>query len=410
MLKVSWLTRASVRQVLLGAVALAVAAVCSVSRASTSDGLAISGSPSRSATVGQAYSFQPTVSDPTKRPVTFVIENKPVWASFSTSTGQLSGTPTAAYAGKNFSNIEIIAKDGVAQAALIFSVEVNTATTGTGSGTGALVISGTPLKTATVGQAYSFTPTASDSAKHPVTFVIVNKPAWAAFSASTGQLSGTPTAAYAGDTFTNIEIIAKDGASQAALIFSLNVATAVTADKPVISGTPVTNVAAGSSYTFQPSAKDPAGKTLSFSVQNKPAWAAFSIASGLLDGKPSSTQTGTYGNIVITASNGSYSTALPAFTITVTPATTTGGSGAATLSWTPPTENTNGTALTNLGGYHLHYGTSPSNLGTVVQIPASSTTLTVSNLAAATWYFAMSAYTNTGVESALSQVTSKTIP
>ncbi len=312
MLKFHWLTRASTRQLVLGALALSAAAACPLSRATISDGLAISGSPPKSATVGQSYSFTPTVSDPTKRPLTFAIQNKPAWATFSTSTGKLWGTPTAAYAGAVYNEVEIIAKDGVAQAALIFSLKVT---------------------------------------------------------------------------------------------------AGATADKPVISGTPATSVAAGNTYAFQPSAKDPEGKTLSFSVQNKPAWATFSIASGLLDGKPSSTQTGTYANIVISASNGTYSTPLPAFSITVNNSVTSTSTGSATLTWTAPTENTNGTALTDLVGYRIYYGTSPASLSHVVELSSpGETSYTIGDLAAGIWYFAAAAYTSVGTQSALSSIVSKSIP
>jgi hypothetical protein len=100
--------------------------------------------------------------------------------------------------------------------------------------------------------------------------------------------------------------------------------------------------------------------TLSFSVQNKPAWANFSIASGLLSGTPTSTQTGTFGNIVISVSDGQASSALPAFGITVTaPINTT---GSATVSLTPPAQNTDGSPLTDLAGMRVYYGTSSSSL------------------------------------------------
>jgi hypothetical protein len=168
-------------------------------------------------------------------------------------------------------------------------------------------------------------------------------------------------------------------------------------------------VTAGSSYSFQPSASDPAGLTLGFSVQNKPAWATFSIASGLLSGTPGSTQTGTYANVIISASDGQQSSALPAFSVTVTsaPATT----GTAVLNLSAPKENTDGSALTDLAGFRIYYGTSPSNLTQLVQLAgATLTTYTANSLASGTWYFSATAYTTTGMESALSAIASKTIP
>src|SRR5437870_3823233 len=75
----------------------------------------ITGTPPTTATVGQAYSFTPTAKDPEGKTLTFSIRNKPSWATFSTSTGKLSGTPTAA---GTTSSIMIIVTDGVSSASL----------------------------------------------------------------------------------------------------------------------------------------------------------------------------------------------------------------------------------------------------------------------------------------------------
>ncbi len=84
--------------------------------------------------------------------------------------------------------------------------------------------------------------------------------------------------------------------------------------------------------------------------------------------------------------------------------------GSATLSWQAPTSNTNGTALTDLAGYHIYYGTNSSSLTTRIDINNPGTlSYVVTNLTTGTWYFAMTAFTNSGQESAKSNVGSKTI-
>ena len=50
----------------------------------------ISGAPAAQAMVGMMYSFQPSTSGASDKPLTFSITNKPSWATFNTSTGQLS--------------------------------------------------------------------------------------------------------------------------------------------------------------------------------------------------------------------------------------------------------------------------------------------------------------------------------
>jgi hypothetical protein len=267
-----------------------------------------------------------------------------------------------------------------------------------------VAISGSPATSVTTGQSYAFTPTATDSLGRTLVYAISNRPAWASFNTSSGQLSGTPGTGDAG-TYSNIVIAVSDGWKNATLpAFSIQVIAsqpAASQPLPTISGTPPTTDVAGSAYSFRPSASGPSGMTLSFSVQNKPAWANFSIASGLLSGTPTTAQTGAYGNIVISVSDGQASSALPAFGITVTaPVATT---GSATVGLTPPTQNSDGSALTNLAGMRVYYGTSPSSLNQKIQLAGTAPmTYTISNLASGTWYFGATAYTTSGTEGAMS--------
>ncbi|MCM0082370.1 hypothetical protein L4X63_12300 [Geomonas sp. Red32] len=84
---------------------------------------------------------------------------------------------------------------------------------------------------------------------------------------------------------------------------------------PTISGTPATNVAARTAYSFTPTATNAS----SFSITNKPSWATFNSTTGALTGQ---TTAGTYSDISISATNSIGATAsLPAFTITVVKAT-----------------------------------------------------------------------------------------
>jgi hypothetical protein len=97
-------------------------------------------------------------------------------------------------------------------------------------------------------------------------------------------------------------------------------------------------------------------------------------------------------------------------TMTSSPLGTSPSSGTVTLTWVAPTDNTNGTPVTDLAGYHIHYGTSQDNMTQVIDLAGSSTTeFEVSGLAPGTYYFAISAYTARGTESAESDVGYKTI-
>lgn len=181
-------------------------------------------------------------------------------------------------------------------------------------------------------------------------------------------------------------------------------------DAPVISGQPVPTAVVNVPYVFRPDVHDPDGDVLVFEVAGKPAWATFNPATGELSGTPPAGTTGTYTDIVIFVSDGELKTALPSFTIKVKDSTATGSASSVTLSWSAPTQNEDGSPLTDLAGYRVHYGTSAGSLSKQVEVrtPATTSTL-VQNLTRGTWYFAISAYTQTGAESSRSNVVSKFI-
>ncbi|MCL4792305.1 MAG: hypothetical protein KJ040_09675, partial [Gammaproteobacteria bacterium] len=200
-------------------------------------------------------------------------------------------------------------------------------------------ISGVPATTAQVGAAYVFHPGASDADGDTLSFQISNRPSWASFDPVSGSLTGTPATSNIG-TSSNIVISVSDGTASVSLpAFSIQVQAAPQTNlPPVISGTPTTSINAGQAYNFLPSASDPNGNALTFSISNKPAWATFDTGTGRLYGTPGAGDVGTYTGIVIRVSDGTTTVALGTFSITVTQVS----NGTATISWIPPTQNTDG--------------------------------------------------------------------
>jgi hypothetical protein len=177
---------------------------------------------------------------------------------------------------------------------------------------------------------------------------------------------------------------------------------------PSISGSPATTAYVGKGYSFQPTASDPDSNKLTFKIARKPAWATFSSVTGSLTGTPASSQTGTYSNIVVSVSDGIATKSLPAFAIKVVQATTS--SSPVTLSWVRPTQNVDGTQLTNLAGYRIHYGQVSGQYDYSVCVGSPSiTSATVENLAPARWYFAVTAVTSSGTQSDYSAQLSKAV-
>jgi len=78
----------------------------------------------------------------------------------------------------------------------------------------------------------------------------------------------------------------------------------------------------------------------------------------------------------------------------------TPNSGSVTLSWEAPTNNTDGSTLTNLAGFRVHYGTAPDTYTESVQLPDEEmTSVVIEDLPPARWYFSVTAYNSVGLES-----------
>ena len=74
------------------------------------------------------------------------------------------------------------------------------------------------------------------------------------------------------------------------------------------------------------------------------------------------------------------------------------------LSWTPPTENTDGSVLTNLAGYKIYYGTTSGEYNVVITLdnPSLSEYLVENLPTGYTYYFVITAFNSSGVESGYS--------
>jgi hypothetical protein len=261
------------------------------------------------------------------------------------------------------------------------------------------IISGTAAASVVERTAYTFTPVASDADGQKLKFSATGVPSWASFSAVEGSLSGTPPAGAAG-TYSNIVITATDGAKSASLPpFAITVtpSSASTGNHaPTISGVPVTAAVVGRPYSFKPAAADVDNDALTFSISGKPAWAEFDASNGTLSGTPTTANVGSYANVEISTSDGSLSASLAPFTITVANAIRQ----SVTLNWTAPTQNVDGTALTDLAGYKVFYGTGSRQYSTTVSLAgAGNNSVVIEDLTQGTWYFSLQSYNNAGVVS-----------
>ena len=169
----------------------------------------------------------------------------------------------------------------------------------------------------------------------------------------------------------------------------------------MLQGVPTTTVLANSPYYFQP--KVSASSTLViFSIAGKPQWAQFDSSTGALSGTPGTSDEGTTGHIVISARNDTSTASLGPFVVSIKAPT---GTGTATITWTAPTENTDGSPITNLAGYQISYGTNPQELTSSVTVnDASATSYVLKGLEPGDYYFVIDAFNSNGASSAKSNL------
>ena len=150
------------------------------------------------------------------------------------------------------------------------------------------------------------------------------------------------------------------------------------------------------------------GDTLTFSVANLPGWANFDTTTGRISGMPTLGDIGTFAGIRISVSDGNFTSSLSAFSVEVMQ--DNAALGSATLSWTAPATNTDGSQFSDLIAFRIYYGTAPGQWSNQIYLDNPSiTTYVVQNLMPDTYYFTATTINSAGLESAFSNIASKTI-
>ena len=83
--------------------------------------------------------------------------------------------------------------------------------------------------------------------------------------------------------------------------------------------------------------------------------------------------------------------------------------GSVTLSWQPPEQNVDGTPLTDLAGYRIHYGQQSRNYTESIPINGTARSDYSLTLSSGDYYFAMTAIDADGNESGYSNEVLKTV-
>jgi hypothetical protein len=161
------------------------------------------------------YSYMATATDLDQEALTFSATTIPAWLSFDEASATLSGTPESADVGDH--DVVLAVTDGTAMAEQIFVVTVTEAV----EENVAPVITSSATTSATVEQLYSYELTATDENGDDLTMVGMIVPSWLDFNATTGVLSGTPTAENVGSHAVTLQVT--DGALETNQSFEIAV-------------------------------------------------------------------------------------------------------------------------------------------------------------------------------------------
>ena len=330
-------------------------------------------------TVKQPYSRTLGVSSGTA-PDSFTVTSGslPAGLSLTTSTGVISGTPTAT--GSASFTISVTDAAG-AMASQSYSVTINPS----------LTITTTTLPNGTVNQSYSSTINVSGGTS-PDTFAITagSLPTGLSLNSNTGAITGTPTASGNPFTFT---VTATDAADAVA---SNSYSVIIIPVGPVIITT-LPNWTVNTAYSQTLAANGGTSPyTYAVTSGSLPTGLSFNSSAGTITGTPTTTSGSPFA-FTITVTDAAHATSSKAFGLTINAApaitTTTLSTGVVGQSYSQPLQSTGGTGTTT---YAVTAGSLPAGLslntstgaitGTPTATSSSSLSYTANVVSPLTYY------------------------
>jgi PKD repeat protein len=287
----------------------------------------ITSAPGTAVTALQAYAYQATATDGDGDPLTWALTQAPSGMTIAPATGAVAWTPAASLAGTHPVTVQVIdGKGGLDTQS--FSITVAAAHVNQ-----APKITTTAGTSATVGQAYSYTPAATDADGDTLIWALTQSPNLMTINPASGVIAWTPTNGQVGAQIVTVSVTDGHGGTDSQT-FAITVSRPPN-QAPHITSTAVTTGRATAAYAYTVTATDPDGDPLTFALTTAPAGMSIDRATGAIAWTPTAGQIGSQA-VAVRVTDGRGGTDTQSFTIAVGSATNT----APTARITGPTTGT----------------------------------------------------------------------
>ncbi|MFN7783664.1 MAG: Ig-like domain-containing protein, partial [Lysobacterales bacterium] len=243
----------------------------------------ITSSPALQASVGEPWSYLIEAVDAEGHALSYALVSGPTGLTFDATVGFVRWTPAAS----GTASVEVrVTDERGASTTQSFQIQV------TSTPNRAPVFDSVPQGIAYVGELWTYAVQASDPDGDAVRLGVNAAPGALQFDAAARVLRYTPTPQDVGTQF--IELEASDGRGGSSLQrIQLPVVQPVPGNQPPsLRGSPVATAMVGATYSYRPTATDPDGDSLQFSLASAPAGALVDRVSGALSWTPRAEQLG----------------------------------------------------------------------------------------------------------------------
>jgi hypothetical protein len=315
--------------------------------------------PPPAGTVGTAYSYQISTTPAAAAGTVYSATNLPPGLGIGSSTGLVSGTPTAA---GTYSGVFSLTSNSVTNN-LSYSITI-------APGSGTPVLSGPTTANATVGTAFAgYTPTLAGGSAAATSFNVTGLPPGFVADGTTGTITSNPLPTAPG---TYAVGISGNNAAGTGAVLTLTITVAPAAGAPTINSAAtlaaLPGVALSPSYQITTVNSDATG----FAASGLPVGLSLDSTTGIISGAPSAA--GMY-TVTLTASNVTGTSSAFTLTITVGAVVTNSATVNATAGTAFNLALTSSTLSASITGYNvsgLPAGLSASNTGVISGTPTTA--------------------------------------